>query len=158
MKHKFKAKLTGHGPKLAWVYMDIPAAVTKSFGTKARVPVVGTLNGAPFQNSLMPDGDGAHWMHVKKELQAQAKAGPGDSVSVVLERDDSVRKVKPPADLVRALAAQPALKKTFSNFPYSHQKEIVDWIVEAKKPETRERRIVKAMAMLAAKQPREAAG
>jgi uncharacterized protein YdeI (YjbR/CyaY-like superfamily) len=91
-------------------------------------------------------------MHVKKELQAQANAGPGDSVSVVLERDGSVRKVKPPADLVRALAAQPALKKSFSLLPYSHQKEIVDWIVAAKKSETRERRVNKAITMLAAKQ------
>ena len=151
MKKKFQAQLTGHGPKAAWVFFDVPFAVAKVFGTKARVPVVGTLNGAPFQNSLLPNGDGTHSMHVKKELLARAKAKTGDTVTVVLERDATTRTVAPPADLLLTLVAQPHLEKTFWQFSHSHQKELVDWIVAAKKTETRERRIQKALKMLAEK-------
>jgi hypothetical protein len=151
MKKKFRAKLTGHGPKAAWIFFDVPFDVAKIFGTKARVPVVGALNGVPFQNSLMPNGDDTHSMHVTKVLMAKAGAKTGDTVAVVLERDETMRTVTPPADLLVALAAQPHLEKTFLQFSYSHQKELVDWMVAAKKPETRERRIQKALAMLAEK-------
>jgi hypothetical protein len=57
--------------------------VQKAFGTKARVPVVGTINGFSFRNSLMPEGNGTHSMIANKELQKGAKATAGDTVVAV---------------------------------------------------------------------------
>jgi hypothetical protein len=103
MQQKFKAKLTAIGPKGAWTILPIPFNVAEVFGTKARVPVAGTMNGFAFRNSLMPEGNGTHRMMVGKELQAGAKARAGEVVSVVLKRDDEKRIVETPAELAAAL-------------------------------------------------------
>ena len=88
MQQKFKARLTAIGPGGAWTILRAPFNVAEVFGTKARVPVIGTMNGFAFRNSLMPEGDGTHRMMVGKEVQAGAKAKAGDVVSVVLKRDE----------------------------------------------------------------------
>ena len=76
----FKTRLIARGPGGAWTHLDIPFSVEKEFGTKARVPVAGTLNGFAFRTSLMPNGDGTHSMAVNKAMQAGAKAVAGDLV------------------------------------------------------------------------------
>lgn len=58
----FKTRLTARGPGDAWTFLEMPFSVEKEFGTKARVAVVGTMNGFAFQNSLMPNNDGTHSM------------------------------------------------------------------------------------------------
>ena len=73
----------------------------------------------------------------------------GDRVSVVLEADEAPRTVKPPADLARALKANPAAKARWEELSFTHRKEYVAAIEEAKKPETRARRLAKAIEQLA---------
>ncbi len=53
-----------------------------------------------------------------------------------------------PIELKRALARSPRAKAAFAKFPPSHQREVIGYIVEAKKPETRERRAAKTVALL----------
>jgi len=65
-----------------------------------------------------------------------------------LERDDAPRTVEVPADLATAMDAQPAARVAFEGLSYSHRREYVTWIVEAKRDDTRRRRIDKAVAML----------
>jgi hypothetical protein len=149
MEQRFEAKLVGRGPGLAWVFLSIPFDVQEVFGSKARVPVAGTLNGFPFQNSLLPNGDGTHSMPVNKELLAGARAAAGDTVAVVMALDTTTRTVAPPEDFEAAMRDSPAAEQAFARLAYSHKKEYVDWIVDAKKAETRARRIEKALAMLA---------
>lgn len=74
--------MTSKGPGGAWTFLPIPFDVQQVFGSKARVPVSGTINGFPFRNSLMPEGDGTHSMMVSKELQSGAKAVAGEKVHV----------------------------------------------------------------------------
>lgn len=57
--------------------------------------------------------------------------------------------VEPPADLIAALAASPAARATFDGFPPSQQREYVEWVTEARRPETRQKRIEQAVAMMA---------
>lgn len=56
---------------------------------------------------------------------------------------------EPPADLVAAMAASPAARSTFDGFAPGQRREYVEWVIEAKRPETRQRRIDQAVAMLA---------
>jgi hypothetical protein len=77
----------------------------------------------------------------------------GNAGSVTKEPDAKPRIITTPEDLKTALARLPTLDFLFSSLPYSHKKEYVDWITEARRPETREARIRKALKMLAAKQP-----
>jgi hypothetical protein len=151
MKQKFDAVLVAKGPKGAWTHMTVPFDVHKTFGTKARVPVAGTINGHPFRTSIMPNGDGTHYMAITKEMQTGAKARAGQSVHVVMAVDTQTRTVEVPEDLTAALASHPELAETFTAFAYSHRKEFVDWITQAKRPETRARRVEKSLEMIAAK-------
>jgi hypothetical protein len=148
---KFKARLTSRGPGGAWTFLEIPFSVQKTFGSKARVAVTGTMNGFAFQNSLLPQGDGTLAMAVNKALQAGAKAGAGDLVSISMELDRSERVVVVPAELKRALTSCPPATAAFDALSYSHRKEFADWVADAKRAETRQSRAEKSIALVLAK-------
>ena len=148
MKKRFTAALIGRGSKSAWVFLPIPFDVVTAFGTKGRVPVMGTINGFAFKNSLLPQGDGTHEMAVNKELRAGANAVAGDTVKVVLERDSSERTVDVPPELDAALAKAKKARAAFDAMAYSHRKEYADWVSGAKKDETRVARALKAVEKL----------
>ncbi len=128
----------------------VPFDVLKVFGTRARVPVCGTINGFPYRGSIFPMGGGNHYMVVNKNIRAGAKAKGGEIVSVVMERDEAPRIITPPADFARALKSNKEARATWEKLSYTHQKEHALAIEEAKRPETRTRRIEKAIADLAA--------
>ena len=130
----------------------IPFEVEKVFGTRARVPVRGTINGFEFRSSIFPMGDGHHYMLVNKVVREGAKAKAGDRISVVMQRDDEPRIITPPGDFARALKSNKTAQATWDKLSYTHRKEYVGAIEEAKKPETRARRIEKTIAQLAAGQ------
>jgi len=130
--------------------LRIPPAVTKAFGTKARVAVAGTLNGFAFRTSLWPEGDGTHLMAINKTMQAGAKAKVGDVVEVVMNLDTKERVVDVPPELKQALAKDAKALVAYESFSYSHRKEYADWIASAKRPETKAARVEKAIEMLRA--------
>jgi hypothetical protein len=144
----FKAQLVGRGPGGAWTYLEYPFSAQEVFGRKGQVPVRATINGFTFRNSLMPRA-GVHILGVGKNILAAAGAATGDTVHVKLALDDAPRTVDVPADLEAALGRSAAMAKAFAALSYSHKKEYVDWIESAKKPETRQNRIEKALTMLA---------
>jgi len=125
----------------------MPFDVRKAFGTRGRIPVRGTINGFAFRSTLSPYG-GVHYLPVNRTLREGAKARAGDTVTVVLERDAEPRVVTPPLDLARALKANRAAQAAWEKMPYSHRKAYVEAIEAAKKPETRARRIEKAIETL----------
>lgn len=135
--------------------IQIPFDVQKVYGTRARVPVRGTINGFPYRSSISPMGGGCHFMPVNKSLREGAKVKAGDTISVVMERDDEPRVITPPKDLARALKADKDAKANWEKLSYTHQKEYANAIKEAKRPETRARRLEKAITELASgKKPR----
>lgn len=127
----------------------IPFDVEKAFGSRARVPVRGTINGFAFRSSVFPAGDDRHYMVVNKRVREGARAKAGDTIKVVMERDDEPRVIEPPGDFVRALKSNNAAKATWDKLSYSHKREHVSAIEGAKRPETRARRIEKAVTDLA---------
>jgi hypothetical protein len=133
-----------------------PFDVEQTFGTRGRVPVRGTLNGAPFRGSLFRMGGDCHFMVVNRHLRAAAGVRGGETVPVVMERDDEPRSIEPPADFARALKGNKEARATWDKLSYTHRREHVEHIEEAKKPETRLRRIEKSLTLLAAgkKEPR----
>lgn len=127
----------------------IPFDVQKVYGTRARVPVRGTINGFPFRTSIFPMGEGRHFMVVNKTTREGAKVKGGETISVVMERDDEPRVITPPPDFARALKANKEARAFWEKLSYTHQKKHAGAIEEAKRPETRARRIEKAIAGLA---------
>lgn len=150
MKQEFRAMLTAKGPGGAWTYISIPFDVDRVFGSKARVAVAGTINGFPFRNSLMPEGDGTHSMMVSKQLQAGAKARAGDTVIVSLELDSEERSVTLPEELEAALKTNAKAASLFATLARSHKAEYAEWISSAKQASTKASRAAKAVEMLTA--------
>ncbi|HEX8634000.1 MAG TPA: YdeI/OmpD-associated family protein [Pyrinomonadaceae bacterium] len=144
---RFRARLEKHD-LIEAACITIPFDVDQTYGTRARVPVRGTLNGFPYRGSIVPMG-GKFIMAVNKQLRAGANAAGGDLVSVTMERDDEPRIITPPADLARALRANPTAQAAWDKLSYTHQKEHARAIEDAKRPETRLRRIEKTIAQLA---------
>ena len=143
---RFRASLydAGHG----FVCLDLPKKVSTGLGSRARIPVAVEINGFSVRTSVFPTGKGTHFMLVNKSMQKGAAAGVGDRVEVLLKPDRAKRTVKVPKDLRDALAKKAKAKLNFSKLAYTHRKEYVDWIEEAKRPETRKRRIEKALEKL----------
>lgn len=78
----------------------------------------------------------------------------GETVTLELELDATPREVTIPSAHAQALAADPGAQQAFDGLAFSHRKEFVRWIEEAKRDETRERRVAKVIAMLHAGQTR----
>ena len=150
---RFRALVERGGGSVCAVSINFD--VEKAFGQRGRVPVRGTLNGAPFRGSLFPMG-GRHFFVVNRRLREAAGVAGGETVPVRIERDDEPRVVKPPADLARALGADREAQAAWDGLSYTHRREHVEHIEGAKRPETRLRRIEKSVALLAAgkKEPR----
>jgi hypothetical protein len=145
-KLEFTAKLEGKaGSSVAW--LNAPFDVPKVFGTRARVPVRGTINGFPFRTSLMPMG-GCHGMAVNKTMRDGARVQAGDNVSVVMERDEDERIVGVPPLLKKELAKSETARANWKKLSFTSQKEIVLSISGARQEETRRRRLAKAMDIL----------
>jgi len=145
-KLEFKVKLDGmEGSSVA--ALTPPFNVIEVFGTRARVPVRGTINGFPFRSSLMPMG-GCHRMVVNKTIRGGAGVQAGDTVAVVMERDDEERVVEVPPLLKKALAKSKGAQANWAKLSFTHQKEIARSISEVKQKETQVRRLAKAMDIL----------
>jgi hypothetical protein len=144
-KLEFTVKLEGKGTSVAW--LNAPFDVVKTFGTRARVPVRGTINGFPFRSSLMPMG-GCHGMAVNRTMRDGAGAEAGDTVNVVMERDEGKRFVKVPPFLKKELAKSKAAQANWQKLSFTNQKEIALSISGAKQEETRLRRLAKTMDIL----------
>ncbi len=132
-----------------FTYVEVPFDVKAVFG-KGRPPVRVTLNGYQYRSTLASYG-GVHYLGVNQTVRAAANVKAGDRVVVTLEADEAPRVIKPPADLARALKASPAAQARWQQLSFTHQKEYVEAIEDAKKPETRLRRIEKIIEQLAGK-------
>lgn len=129
------------------MFVEVPFDVEATFGKK-RVKVKATIDGVPYRGSLVRMGRPCHMLVVLKEIRDKIGKRPGDQVHVVVEEDKEPRLVEVPGDLRQALDADAEVGRFFEGLSYTHQKEYVNWVIEAKRPETRQNRILKVLDML----------
>jgi len=146
-KYTFTAKIHPAGEGGACVLF--PYDVEREFGTRGKVPVRATFDGVPYTGSLIKYGSPQHMLGLLKSIREQIRKGPGDSVAVVLWKDEAERTVEIPPDLAKLLEKE-GLLPVFEKLSYTHRKEYCRWITEAKKEETRAKRLHKAVDMLRA--------
>ena len=146
--YRFEATLERPDMRGAWTFVRIPFSVAEEFGIKGQVPVRGTINGIPYENFLLPQGEGVHILVVKKDIRDRAGVTAGDVAEVTLERDSEPRQVEVPEDLAEALSASPGAQQVFDKLGYSHRKAYCDHITQARKTETRQRRAAKCVELL----------
>jgi len=142
----FKVKLAGQeGTEVAALIP--PFDVPQTFGTRARVPVRGTINGFPYRSSLMPMG-GCYAMVVNRTIREGANVKAGDEVDVVMERDTAERTVEAPPELAKELARNKKAQARWEKLSFTHKKEMANCIRDAKQEETKKRRLAKVMQVL----------
>jgi hypothetical protein len=126
-------------------FVEIPLDVPAVFGAK-RPPVRGTVNGAPFRSRVAVYG-GRSLLGLNKELRAAAGGvGPGVTIVVELEVDEQPRVVELPDDLRAALDDEQLA--FFESLSFTHRREYVEWIEDAKRESTRSRRVERAAELL----------
>ena len=149
MKATFKAVLqpdpTGSG-----TYIAVPRDVQAKLGLKGRPKVQSVVAGHPYRGSLMPMGDGTFALGVLKAIQQSAGVTRGDTITVELAIDTAPRVIEPPADLAKALARDRRAAASWEKLSYTNKREIALGLEEARKPETRERRLAAALERLGA--------
>ena len=129
--------------------IEVPAKVVEGFGQGKRPKVTVTLNGYTYRSTVAVMG-GKFLLPLAKVHREACGAKDNTKVEVTLELDTAPREVEVPKDLAAALK-KAGLRATFDKLAFTHRKEHVRAIEEAKAPETRLRRIEKAVAMVAAK-------
>ncbi len=144
-KHRFSAVIESAGGGGAFVI--VPFDVEAVFGKK-RVPVAATIDGVPYRGSLMRYGRPEHMLGVLKDIRRQIGKDIGDTVDVVVWEDHGERVADVPPELAEALAKNPEAKARFEKLSYTHQREHAAYIAEAKKEETRQRRVENTIRFL----------
>jgi hypothetical protein len=142
---RFTAVLVARGPAAAVVLDDEQVAAVGE-GAK-RFPVVASVNGHTWRATVTRMG-GEFLLGLNRAVREEAGVEAGDSVDVALELDTAERTVEVPEALATALAGDSAARETFERLAYTHRKEYVRWIGEAKRDETRQRRVAQALEML----------
>jgi hypothetical protein len=147
----FRTTLMREGAMCA---ISVPFDPKEVFG-KTRAPVKVTLNGYTYRSTIAPMGGGDHLIPLRKSNREAAGLQGDETLNVTLELDEEKREVKPPADLIKALKAAPPTWERWQELSFTHQREYAEAVEDAKKPETRQRRIESAVKAVAARPPKK---
>jgi len=128
--------------------IDFPYNVQEIYGVKGQVKVKVTYDGVPYRGSLAKMGHHCHFLIVRKDIRKLIGKNAGDIVHVTVQRDTEERVVELPAELAELFEQNPAAQSHYDKLSYTHRKEYVQWINEAKRSETRQNRLHKTIEML----------
>jgi bifunctional DNA-binding transcriptional regulator/antitoxin component of YhaV-PrlF toxin-antitoxin module len=128
-------------------FIAFPYDLKKLYGIGNLVPVVATFDGIEYRGSIAKMGPDPLLL-IRKDVRQKLGKGAGESVEVIVTLDKSKREIAVPDDLGRALEANPRSEENFERLSYSHRREYVQWINDAKREVTRESRVAKAIEML----------
>jgi hypothetical protein len=144
-KQTFTAVIQNAGGGGAFV--EVPFDVEQAFGSK-KPRIKAMIEGVPYRGLLVRMGGPNHMLIILKGIREQIGKTFGDEVTITVEPDIKPRVVEIPRDLMKELKKDREAKAFFDKLSYTHQKEYVNWINEAKKEETRQNRLVKTIEML----------
>ena len=145
MRKEFSAKLKGDDSRAdASAYFTLPFDTRVVWG-KAKVPVKVTINGYTWRSTVGNRG-GQQYIVVNAEARRNAGVGAGDVATITLEPDTGKREIEIPLPLQKALGAK--LTQKLNALSFTHKKEFIVWFSEARKEDTRVRRVDKMRRML----------
>ncbi|MEO5722376.1 MAG: YdeI/OmpD-associated family protein [Chthoniobacterales bacterium] len=152
-KIRFKTKLIQPAESAkaeSWTFLTLPKEASAKLPSRGMASVEGTINGVAFRATLEPDGQKSHWLKVDRKLSQAADAAAGDIVTLEIAPLEEEPEPTVPVDLRKALAAAPKARVLWSDITPIARRDWIQWIVSAKRPETRTRRVENACSMLAA--------
>jgi hypothetical protein len=142
---KFRAKIELAGKTATGI--EVPAAVVTKMGSSKKPAVRVTINGYTYRSTVATMG-GRFMVGISAQVREAAGVAAGQNVDVDVELDTAPREVTVPADFARAFGRDAAAKQFFEGLSFSNKQRIVISIEAAKTPETRQRRIAKAVGSL----------
>lgn len=149
---QFKAKLyrpSGTDKGAPWTFLNLPQDASDQLPARSMVSVEGTFNGSPFQTTLIPDGNGGHWMKVNPTLSEAMGARAGDMIEFEIAPVTKEPEPEVPEDFQKALEkAGPTAQATWAAITALARRDWIFWIVSGKKAETRVKRIEVALSKL----------
>lgn len=144
-KQTFTAVIQNAGGGGAFV--EVPFDVEAAFGSK-KPKVKAIIESVPYRGTLVRMGSECHMLIILKGIREKIGKTFGDEITVTVEPDIEPRVIEVPAELKKVFKAEKEAKAFFEKLSYTHQKEYVNWINEAKREETRQNRITKTIEML----------
>jgi hypothetical protein len=132
------------------ILLALPKDVSANLPTRGMTLVEGTINGAPFQAVLEPDGRGSHWFKVSDALRAAANADVGDTVTLEIAPTTDWPQPQVPQDLQQALAVSPEAEVLWEDITPMARWDWIRWIGATRSPQTRRRRVAVAIDKLTA--------
>lgn len=127
--------------------IEVPPEIVASLGASKRPPVAVTIRGYTYRSTVASLG-GKYMVPVSAEVRAAAGVAAGDEVDVDIELDTEQRDVTIPPDFAETLDRDEDAKRFYEGLSYSNKRRLVLSFEDAKTPETRQRRIAKAVSML----------
>ncbi|WP_394993172.1 YdeI/OmpD-associated family protein [Emticicia sp.] len=127
------------------VYCEIPFNVFENFGKK-RLKIRATFDEVEYRGLLTPMG-GEYGLFMNKAIREKVGKTFGEIVHISIEEDTEPRTVEIPDDLLLAML-ESDVKPFFDSLSFTHQKEYLQWILDAKKEKTRQNRLIKAIEMM----------
>lgn len=142
---KFRTKVELHGKTATGI--TVPPEVVEALGTSKKPAVKVTINDYTYRSTVAAR-NGKFMLPLSAENRQGAGVVAGDEIEVSLELDSEPREAEVPADFLEALERDTDARQAFEKLSYSHKRQHILAIEDAKTPETRQRRIEKAISTL----------
>ena len=143
MAHTFRGTLREE----AGTFVEVPPDVLAALGPRKRPAVRVVINGVELRTTIAVYG-GRSYIGIRREIRDAAHIAPGEEIEVNVEPDDQPRTVDLPDDLAAALADDPEAQHAFDRLSFSNRNEYVAWVLAAKQPTTRRRRVAEVPVLL----------
>lgn len=144
----FTGQIMQHGSINA-AFIEFPFSTEEIFGKKGQIKVKAIFdNAVAYRGSLVKMKTECHILGLTQEIRKELKKTFGDEVSVKLWEDNEERIVEIPEDVLVTFEKNKDAFEFYQKMSYTHRKEYMRWITEAKKPETREKRKQKMIEMI----------
>jgi hypothetical protein len=134
-------------PDMDAAFIELPFDAESVFGKK-RVKVKAWFDGILYRGTLMRMGRSCDWLGITQEIRKKIGKNPGDSVHVIIEEDKEERTIAIPEDLGELFKKNKSESDYFHSLAFTHRKEYINWILDAKREETRCIRLEKTIEML----------
>jgi hypothetical protein len=131
-----------------WTILRLPKSASSKLPSRGVTLVEGTINSFRSKIVLEPDGKESHWFRVDSSLREAASVDAGGTVTMAVKPSKEWPELEVPADLNKALAADPQANALWTNItPMAHW-DWLRWVRSTHNPETRSRRIEVALSKL----------
>ena len=145
MSQTFRATILQTGKTACGI--QVPEAIVDALGGSKRPAVVVTLDDYTYRSTVAPMS-GGWWVGVNADHRAASGLKAGDEVQVTLELDTAPRELEVPPELAAALEADPVAKAFFDGLSYSNRRVFTLSVEGTSNPETKARRVEKAIGLM----------